>query len=627
MKEIFDVFVNLLGMIFNVSFDICKNYGIAIIIFTMLSKIILFPINILIQKNSIKMVKMKPKIDELKIKHDKDKDAFMEAQIELFEKEKYHPTVGVIPLLLQIPIILGLIEVIGNPHMYIDNLNNLTFCGINLSSIPKFYDDMIIPILAGITTILLCLFQNKENVLQREESLASKLLSGALTVAITIYFVFYVPNGVGLYWTLGNVLGIVQLYLLNFIFPPKKYVDYEYLNRMKNERKEKEEKEKLSKKKSKFYYKKFFKEENIEKMRLMFYSEQSGFFKYYKGMIEYILENSKDIEIHYVTSDMNDKIFEYNNPRVIPYYVDTNKLIPLFMKLECDIVVMTTPELQNLYLKRSIIKKDIEYIFTDHGLGSLNLLYKQNALDYYDTVFAKNEKQELEIREIEKIRGTKKKNIIQTGYTLIEDMISDYEKNKKANKYKTIVIAPSWQEDNIMDSCLDTIIEKMLDTDYKIVIRPHPQYIRRNSAKMKALEEKYNDKFSDKFILEKDFSSNETVYNADLIITDWSGIGYEFVFTTTKPCLFINTKMKILNPDYEKVPVVPMDIEVRDKLGRCIEKSEVENIKEYIDDLIINQSKYMQQNNMLRNTYISNLGHAAEIEGKYIIKRLEEIKR
>ena len=199
-------------MIFNVSFDICKNYGIAIIIFTMLSKIILFPINILIQKNSIKMVKMKPKIDELKIKHDKDKDAFMEAQIELFEKEKYHPTVGVIPLLLQIPIILGLIEVIGNPHMYIDNLNNLTFCGINLSSIPKFYDDMIIPILAGITTILLCLFQNKENVLQREESLASKLLSGALTVAITIYFVFYVPNGVGLYWTLGNVLGIVQLF-------------------------------------------------------------------------------------------------------------------------------------------------------------------------------------------------------------------------------------------------------------------------------------------------------------------------------------------------------------------------------------------------------------------------------
>jgi len=623
MSEIFNVFVNFLGSIFNYIYIICGNYGITIVLFTIVSKIVLFPINILIQKNSIKMVKMKPKIEELKMKYDKDKDSFMEAQIELFEKEKYHPTVGVLPLLLQIPIILGLIAIIGSPKVYIKTLLDMTLFGIDLSVIPSFEDYMIIPILAAITTILLCLFQNKVNVLQREESFASKLATGILTVALTVYFVFYVPNGVGVYWCLGNLLGIIQLYILNFMFSPEKYIDYKYLEKIKAEKNQKKELQKIEKQKSKYYYKKFFKEENIETMKLVFYSEQSGFFKYFKGMIEYILENS-DIVIHYVTSDLNDQIFQYNHERVVPYFINTNHLIPLFMKLECDVVVMTVPDLQNLYLKRSIVKKDIEYIFTDHGLGSQNLLYKQEALDHYDTIFAKNKKQELEIREIEKLRGTNRKKIIQTGYTLIDDMIEAYEKTKKQNEIKTILIAPSWQEDNIMESCIDDILKGLLNTEYKVIVRPHPQYLKRNSMEMKLFEKKYQENINDKFIVEKDFSSNETVYNADLIITDWSGIGYEFSFATTKPCLYVNTKMKILNSKYKDINVIPMDIEIRDKLGKCLEKEDLNNIKAYVDDLILNQGKYMKINEELRKEYIFNIGKAAEIEGKYIIERIGE---
>ena len=625
MSEIFNIFVNFLGYIFNYIYVICENYGVTIILFTIVSKIVLFPINILIQKNSIKMVKMKPKLEELKMKYDKDKDSFMEAQIELFEEEKYHPSVGVLPLLLQIPIILGLIKIIGNPNLYIETLKDMRFLGIDLSAIPSFQDYMIIPILAAITTILLCLFQNRVNVLQREESMVSKLVSGLLTLILTVYFVFYVPNGVGLYWCLGNIFGIIQLYILNFMFSPEKYIDYEYLEKIKTEKNRKREFEKECKKQSRHYYKKFFEEENIENMKLVFYSEQSGFFKYFKGMIEYILKNS-DIVIHYVTSDLNDQIFQYNNDRLIPYFINTNQLIPLFMKLECDIVVMTTPDLQNAYLKRSIIKKDIEYVFTDHGIGSPNLTYRQDALDHFDTIFVKNKKQELEIREIEEFRGTNKKRIVQTGYTLIEDMIEAYEKTKKQNEIKTILIAPSWQEDNIMDSCIDDILDKLLNTEYKVIVRPHPQYLKRNSVEMKLFEEKYQNNIGDKFVIEKDFSSNETVYNADLIITDWSGIGYEFSFSTTKPCLFINTKMKIINPKYKEISVTPMDIEVRDKLGKCLEKYELKDIKEYIDDMILNQEQYMKENYKLRKEYIFNIGKAAEIEGKYIIERIGEKK-
>ena len=122
MSSIITIISSCLGLIINLIYRCIKNYGITIFIFTFITKIILFPLSILVQKNSIKMVKMKPKLDELKLKYQYDKDAFMEAQIDLFEKEKYHPSLGVIPLLIQIPIILGLIYVIRNPSEYIINL-------------------------------------------------------------------------------------------------------------------------------------------------------------------------------------------------------------------------------------------------------------------------------------------------------------------------------------------------------------------------------------------------------------------------------------------------------------------------------------------------------------------------
>lgn len=623
--KMINIVANILGYVMNLIYSICKNYGITILLFTIVTKVILFPINILVQKNSIKMVKMKPKIDELKIKYNGDKEAFIEAQIDLFEKEKYHPSLGAVPLLLQIPIILGLVYVVRNPKIYIENLVSMEFCGIDMAVVPTFNKYLIIPILALFATIILWLFENKVNVLQKEQSILNKLATGFITVGLTIYLVFLVPAGVGLYWIFSDILAIIQLYILNLIFPPKKYVDYEYLNRIKEERINQKEQNKISKKKSKYYYKKFFNRENIDNMRLVIYSEKSGFYKYFKGMIEYILNNS-DIVIHYVTSDMNDKIFEINQEKIVPYYISTTHLIPLFMKLEADIVVMTTPDLQNFYLKRSIVRKDIEYIYLSHGIDGGNMVYNEGALDYYDTVFTRTPKQTEEIRAIEKLRNLKKKNIVESGFDLIDNMIKEYElevKNNSKSERKSILIAPSWQEDNIMESCVNNILDNILNLNYKIIVRPHPEFIKRNPDKIKEFLNRYSEKINENFIIELDFSSNKTVYNADLLITDWSGIAFEYTFSTLKPTLFINTKMKVNNPNYKKIDIVPLNIELRDIIGKNIEKSEINKIDGIIKELIENQENYIKNNLIVREKCLYNLGKSAEVEGKYIIERLK----
>ena len=616
-------FAKILGVLIKIIYKIIDNYGITLIIFTLISKIILFPINIIIQKNSIKMIKIKPKIEELKYKYSEDKDKFMEKQIELFEKEKYRPFLGIIPLLIQIPIILALIRVIEKPNFYIVNLKNSYFMGMNLSLIPSLDSYIIIPILAGISAIVLCIFQNKENVLQKEESFLSKIFTSVLTTIITIYFAFLVPIGVSIYWILGNIFAIFQIYVLNIIFPPKKYINYNELNYWKDLNKKSKQEYKNNKIREKEDYENFLKQQSLNKVKLIFYSEKSGFYKYFSGIIQYILNNS-NIEIHYITSDPNDNIFNTKKDRLNTYYVGKNKLISLFMKIEADVVVMTTPDLQKYYLKKSLVRKDVEYIYLDHGMTSLNLTLRTGALDYFDTIFANNEEQVKEIKEIEKLRKTKQKNIVKVGFPFIDDLIKKYKKDNYKSDEKSLLIAPSYQQDNILESCIDDILEKLLNTEYKIIVRPHPQYIQRNPEKVNDLINKYENKFNNNFYFELDFSTNESIYRSDLLITDWSGIGIEYSLTTTRPTLYINTKMKIINKDYKKINVEPIDIVLRNKIGKAIEKQDIKKIKNIVDKLISSKEEYKDKIVDARNKYLFNIGSSSKIAGEYIINKINK---
>ena len=69
--------------------------------------------------------------------------------------------------------------------------------------------------------------------------------------------------------------------------------------------------------------------------------------------------------IHYVTNDPKDNIFKIaeKENKIRPYYIGPMRIIPLFMKMDADMVVMTTPDLNTYQLKRSYVKKDVEYCY------------------------------------------------------------------------------------------------------------------------------------------------------------------------------------------------------------------------------------------------------------------------
>lgn len=505
------------------------------------------------------------------------------------------------------------------------------FLGFDICWIPSQMKGILIlaPLAAGFSSWLLCVYQNAQNVLQCEQGKANKWVTMGISVGLSLYLGWFVPLGVALYWIVGNLYAILQTVCLNLAISPKKYVDYEALEESRKrlnaleslQQNQDKHEAKMLAKREKADYKRFF---SIGNKHLVFYSEKSGFYKYFRPTIDFLVDNS-NIIIHYVTNDPNDQIFEIakKNDQIRPYFIGLKRTITLMMKMDADIVVMTTPDLDNYYIKRSYVRKDIEYIYMTHGIGCMNMVTNKNAYDHFDSIFCVGQHQIDEVREMETMYGTANKNLIPAGFGMLDDIIEGYQQTEKAkNKRPIVLIAPSWQKDNILDSCIDSLLESLIKKDLSIVVRPHPEYVKRYPERTQRLIDKWGNENVKGVSIETDFSSNVTIYTADVVVTDWSGIAYEFSFATLKRTLFIDTPMKVLNPDFHKYKTKPFDLVIRDKIGRVMKPEETGVAGNVIVDMLENQSLDAEHIKLVRDQSIFNVGKGGQTAGRYILKQL-----
>lgn len=621
-------------------YNLLPNYFISIILFTFSTKMVLLPVSLWVQKNSIKMVKMQPEMNFIRAKYFGNGEKISEEQYELYKREHYQPLADLIPLALQLILLMGVIDVINHPeeHIFRGNPGVLdTMLGsLDLSSIPAEVGGTayLIPLVAAFSAWFMCFIQNKINVLQSEQGKINQMGTMILSIGLSLYLGFFVKTGVGIYWTFSNLFSVLQLYFLNIIMNPKKYIDYEALEKSREELRsasafERQNKKKFFekdpyRKKEKVDYKRFFRD---YEMQLVFYSEKNGFYKYFQNIIETLLEKS-DVVINYITSDPNDKVFEMESERFKPYYIGENKLIVLMMKMEADIVVMTTPDLESFHIKRSLVRKDNEYIYVPHDVNSPNLTFRKEALDHFDTIFSSGPLCTKEIRKREEKYRLPEKRIIEWGSSVIDNMIRSYDAMDQREKaVREILIAPSWQKDNILSSCIEEILENLEGHGYRIIVRPHPQFVRHDADRLEYLRGKFHMDERDDMEMQTDFSSNSTVYQADIVITDWSSIAFEYSFATLKPSLFINTPMKIMNEDYEELGITPIDIELRSRIGKSVALDQLETLPKVVDELLNNNAFSKESLEKIRNEYIYQIGHSGEVGAEYIMDRLAYYKK
>ena len=670
------------GYVMKWCWELLGNYGLAIILFTLCTKIILLPVSVWVHKNSIKMVTIQPDINFIKAKYYGDRDRIAEEETKLYKKIGYSPFASVVPLLLQLLLLSAVVYIVKQPLTSILHISgetvealarsfgleesdqlgvirmiqsgaetdtslsavvsqiksfDLSFAGFSLGVEPykTWGIYTLVPVIAGASSLLLCWVQNAINVLQAEQSKLNKYGMTVLSVGISLSLGFFVYSGVALYWVASNLFAIVQQLVLNAVINPKKYVDYSKLEESRAALADierlgdgkKDVKAKENAKRERADYKRFFK---IVNKHFVIYSERSGFYKYYEALISELKKRAKNMTIHYVTSDPDDAIFRLaeTDPTIKPYNIGQKKLITLMMRMDADIVAMTTPDLDNYYIKRSLVRKDVEYIYVPHDMMSVHMGFRKAALDHFDTIFCTGEHVAREVRKTEEVYSLPEKTLVKFGYPLEEKLEKAYEDmDKTPHAKREILIGPSWQEDNLLDSCVDTLIEQLMCEENHIIVRPHPEYVKRYPEKIKLLTEKYAGVPDEKLTFELDFTTNKSTYSSDLLITDWSAIAYEFCFSTKKPVLFVNTKMKMENPEWEKLGLTPAEIYLRDKVGVALEKSELDRTKTVADELMSSGEKYKEKITALLHEHLYSYGTNGAEGAKYILRRLAEIQK
>jgi YidC/Oxa1 family membrane protein insertase len=620
LVQVIGILAMPLGWIMRIGYQLTGSYGLAILFFAVVAKVITFPLTLSMQKNSIRLLEIQPMLEHIRRAHYGDKARINEEQYLLYKQQKYSPLSGLIPLFIQFLLLFGMVNVIYNPTRHIPELLDYLFLGIDLSvAQTKFPSIIVFPFLSGLSNYALCLVQNRLNPAQRRMRFWSKWGMSLIMIAFSIYFPLVTPGGIGLYWLYSNSLGIAAAFIANAMYPAQKFVSADLLkpppkishDELVKARKLHKHQHVIEQAALERFY------SHPDKHKLMFYAVSGGQFKYYSEIIEYILNNT-DIIVHYVTNDPNDKLLENSSERLQAYYVGEKKAITFMMNLRTvAMVVMTVPNLQQFHIKRSVVDTDIEYVYTWHHFTSLIML-REGAVDHFDTVFCVGPHQIEEIRKTEQFYNLRKKQLVKTGYGQMDMLMRLHTEKFNKNSLPQILIAPSWATNGLFDSCLDEIVRQLSDCPYQLVIRPHPEYCKRFPDKWNNIVKRYNDHA----IIDSDFSSQDSIYKSDALVTDWSNIAYEFAFCTKRPVIFINTPQKIMNSEYKKLGIEPLDKILRSEIGENIDIDKLHNLPEILVDMLTNGERYRDSIEQAIDKWLFYPGRSGEAGGRYIINRL-----
>ena len=181
--------------------------------------------------------------------------------------------------------------------------------------------------------------------------------------------------------------------------------------------------------------------------QITFYSESKNYWPHLDSMLNTVLDKTS-LSVCYISSSFDDPGLNITHPRLKTFFIGMGFIRDyVFQNLETDTMIMTMPDLHRFQVKRS--RHDVHYIYSQHSLVSLHMVYRHGAFDYYDTIFCAGPHHVKEVRAIEKKYNLPKKNIVKLGYSRLDNIIelaknSPILQGEKQRTYKKILIAPSW---------------------------------------------------------------------------------------------------------------------------------------------------------------------------------------
>ena len=355
--------------------------------------------------------------------------------------------------------------------------------------------------------------------------------------------------------------------------------------------------------------------------KYVIYCEDKRYFTVFLPVAEEF--EKRGIELTYYTGTEDDPIYEKQFSFVKPECIGTgNVAYAKLNMLSAGIVLMTTPGLQVYQLKRSKNVKHYSHIF--HSCTD-STMYRLFGLDYFDSVLMTGDYQADDIRLLEKQRELPAKELVTVGCTYL-----DVLKEKMAaipaeeNHEFTVLVSPSWGKSALLGLYGEKLLDPLVKSGMKIIVRPHPQSRISEKEMLDRLHERYKDAKNLSWDNERD--NIYSLKKADLMISDFSGIVYDYTFLCDKPVMYANAEMDLLPYDIYDTGHEPWAVTTLQKIGIPIKEDDFANIAE-----VIKNASDSPELAKLRAHYKAeawqHIGEAGKLTADYMISTMEKIEK
>lgn len=360
-------------------------------------------------------------------------------------------------------------------------------------------------------------------------------------------------------------------------------------------------------------------EVNKNKIPFVIFSDNKRYWNIFEPVCKEM--DQRGVDVVYMTASSDDPALKNPYPHVKGQFIgEGNKAFAKLNFLNAGIVLSTTPGLDVYQWKRS---KDVQYyVHIPHAASDLSM-YRMFGIDHYDAILTSGQYQVDQVREMEQLRDLPAKEIVLTGIPYMDVMKQRLEEaGPVAPHPATILLAPSWGPEAILSKYGEKMIQPLLDTGYHVIVRPHPQSFESEKELMDKLMKKFPE--SDAIEWNRDRDNFDVLRRSDLMISDFSGVIFDFTMIYDKPVIYTDTKMDVGLYDawWLKSPV--WTLEILPKVGHPLKEEDIPHLKDIIEECI-HDNRYSEGRDQARRESWCNPGQGAVKVVDYLVNKQKEL--
>jgi CDP-glycerol glycerophosphotransferase (TagB/SpsB family) len=245
------------------------------------------------------------------------------------------------------------------------------------------------------------------------------------------------------------------------------------------------------------------------------------------------------------------------------------------------------------------------------------------GIDYYDAVLLSGEYQKEQIRTLESLRNLPEKELKVVGMTYMDAMKARLEKAEPLKDHPTtVLLAPSWGQSAILSRYGARIIEALLKTGYHVIVRPHPQSFTSEKEMIDALMQQFPD--SEQLEWNRDNDNFEVLRRSDIMISDFSGVIFDFALVFDKPIIYADTSFDKSPYDACWLEEELWTFSTLPKIGEQLSEEKLDTLKDVIDRCLSEQKRQDARDAARAETW-QFPGEAAKRTVDYLEEKLNEL--